>query len=186
MATIKTAGLVSANINAVKQQIFIARGQRVMLDSDLAKLYGVTTKRLNQQLKRNRKRFPSDFAFRLTMGEAKTIVASRSQIVTLKKGQNIKYAPHVFTEHGAIMLASILNSSVAVQASIYVVRAFVQMRSALTSYAELAKRINELESKYNKRFQQVFNAIRALIEIPMPPRRPIGFIEGSNKRNTQR
>lgn len=117
-------------IDAVKQQIFVIRGQRVMLDHDLAQLYGVTTKQLNQQLKRNRSRFPKDFAFRLTLAEAREITASRSQNVTLKKGHNIKYPPDGFTEHGAIMLASVLNSRVAVQASVYVVRAFVQMRAA--------------------------------------------------------
>ena len=112
-------------VDSVKQQIFIARGQRVMLDHDLARLYGVTTKRLNQQLTRNRHRFPKDFAFRLTLAEAKEIEALRLQNATLKRGQHIKHPPHVFTEHGAIMLASVLNSKVAVQASIYVVRAFV-------------------------------------------------------------
>ena len=115
----------------VRQQIFVARGQRVMLDHDLARLYGVTTKRLNEQLRRNRHRFPKDFAFRLTLVEAKNVAALRSQNATLKRGHHIKHPPHVFTEHGAIMLASVLNSKVAIQASIYVVRAFVQMRAAL-------------------------------------------------------
>src|SRR5436853_342690 len=94
---------------SAKAYIFTMRGQRVMLDSDLAPLYGVTTKRLNEQLRRNRKRFPKDFAFQLTMGEAKQLMVLRSQNATLKQGQHIKYAPHVFTEHGAIMLASVLN-----------------------------------------------------------------------------
>jgi len=116
------------HIDAVKQQIFLIRGHRVMLDRDLAKLYGVTTKQLNQQLKRNRTRFPEDFAFRLTFAEAKQIAALRLQNATLKRGQHIKHPPHVFTEHGAIMLASVLNSRSAVQASVFVVRAFVQMR----------------------------------------------------------
>jgi hypothetical protein len=90
-----------------KQQIFVARGRRVMLDHHLARLYGVTTKRLNEQLRRNRDRFPTDFAFQLTLVEAKELAASRSQNATLNRGHNIKHAPHVFTEHGAIMLASV-------------------------------------------------------------------------------
>ncbi len=173
-------------VESVKEQIFIARGQRVMVDHDLARLYGVTTKQLNQQLKRNLKRFPKDFAFRLTLVEAKKIAALRSQNVTLKRGQHLKYAPHVFTEHGAIMLASVLNSTVAVQASIYVVRAFVQMRTALMEYAELSRRIDELEARYDHRFQQVFNAIRALIAFPNKPSRPIGFIAAAKRTRKQK
>jgi hypothetical protein len=164
-------------VRSVQEHIIVVRGRRVMLDHDLARLYGVTTKRLNEQLRRNRKRFPADFAFRLTLAEAKNITASRSQIATLKKGGNIKHPPHVFTEHGALMLASILKSKVAIQASIYVVRAFVKMRSALIEYADLSRRIDELETKYDDHFQQVFDAIRALIALPPRPHRPIGFIE---------
>ena len=166
-------------IDTVKQQIFVVRGQRVMLDRDLARLYGVTTKRLNEQFTRNRHRFPRDFVFRLTLQEAKQLSASRSQIATLKKGQNIKYAPYAFTEHGAIMLATVLNSRVAVQASIYVVRAFVQMRTALMEYAHLARRIDALAEDYDGRFRAVFEAIRQLILTPTRPQRPIGFISPS-------
>jgi hypothetical protein len=118
-----------------------------MLDRDLAHVYGVTTKRLNQQFNRNRHRFPKDFAFELTLREAKTIAASRLQNATLKKGQNIKHCPHVFTEHGVIMLASVLNSRIAVRASVHVVRAFVQMRAALAGYGHLSRRIDALEAK---------------------------------------
>ena len=163
----------------VSQKILVIRGHRVMLDGDLSKLYGVTTKRLNEQLRRNRHRFPEDFAFRLTLAEAKEVAVSRSQIVTLKKGQNIKHPPHVFTEHGAIMLASVLNSKVAVQASIFVVRAFVQMRAALTEYGALSQRIDNLEATYDGRFQKVFEAIRALITIPAKPQPRIGFVGAS-------
>jgi hypothetical protein len=160
----------------VKQQILVIRGHRVMLDGDLAKLYGVTTKQLNQQLKRNFARFPKDFAFQLTLEEANDIARSRSQIVTLNRGQNIKHPPHVFTEHGAIMLASVLNSKVAVQASIHVVRAFVQMRAALVEYGALSRRIDNLEATYDGRFQKVFEAIRALITLPQRPQPRIGFV----------
>jgi len=174
------------HIEQVKEQLFIARSQRVMLDQDLAKLYGVTTKQLNQQLKRNLQRFPKDFAFQLTLAEAKNIAALRSQNATLKQGQHIKHPPHVFTEHGAIMLASVLNSKVAVQASIYVVRAFVQMRAALLEYADLSRRIDKLASSYDHRFHQVFTAIRDLMTIPETSRRMIGFVGGSTKRRKEK
>ena len=160
----------------VRNQILVVRGHRVMLDGDLAKLYGVTTKRLNQQFGRNRHRFPEDFAFRLTLEEAKEVAASRLQNATLKKGRNIKHPPHVFTEHGAIMLASVLNSKVAVQDSIYVVRAFVQMRAALAEYGALSRRIDSLEATYDGRFQKVFEAIRELITFPEKPQPRIGFV----------
>jgi transposase-like protein len=163
----------------LKQQIILARGHRVMLDSDLARLYGVTTKQLNQQLRRNRHRFPEDFAFRLTLAEAKELAALRSQNATLKRGQHIKHPPYVFTEHGAIMLASVLNSKVAVLASIYVVRTFVQMRAALAEYATLSRRIDNLEATYDGRFQKVFEAIRALITLPEKPQPRIGFVSKS-------
>jgi hypothetical protein len=139
----------------IKRQIFVVRGQRVMLDHDLARLYGVTTKRLNEQLRRNRHRFPKDFAFRLRLDEAKEVAASRSQSATLNRGHNIKHAPHVFTEHGAIVPASVLNSKIAVQAGICVVPAFVQMRAALMEYANLSRRIDEPAATYDHRFQQV-------------------------------
>ncbi len=163
--------------DSVKEKIFVVRGQRVMLDRDLARLYGVTTKRLNEQFTRNRNRFPADFAFRLTLEEAKQLAASRSQNATLKKGQNIKYSPYAFTEHGAIMLASVLNSRVAVQASVYVVRAFVQMRAALVEYAHLSRRIDALEKTYDGRFTAIFHAIRELMPLPVRRGRQIGFVQ---------
>ena len=169
-------------VDAVSKHIIVVRGQRVMLDYVLAKLYGVTTKQLNQQLKRNRSRFPSDFAFQLTLAEAKNIAALRSQFVTLKRGQHTKHAPHVFTEHGAIMLANVLKSKTAGVAGVYVVRAFVKMRTVLIDYADLSRRIDELETKYDDQFQHVFDAIRALIALPPKPQRPIGFIGAPKKK----
>lgn len=166
----------------IQQQILIVRGQRVMLDTDLAKVYGVTPKRLNQQLKRNLIRFPPDFTFQLTLEEATEIARSRSQNVTLKRGQNIKHPPHAFTEHGAIMLASVLNSPAAVQASIYVVRAFVQMRAAVQEYADLSRRIDELAGNCDDQFQEIFDAIRQLMGMPTMSSRPIGFIPTGRKR----
>ena len=161
---------------SAKACIFTMRGQRAMLDGDLAKLYGVTTKRLNEQLRRNRQRFPEDFAFRLTLQEARDLHRLRSQNATLKRGQHVKHAPHVFTEHGAIMLASVLNSKVAVQASVHVVRAFVQMRAALLEYANLSLRIDALEEEYDENFRKVFSAIRALITTPAKTQKQIGFV----------
>ena len=112
-------------LEVIEGKIFVLRGHRVMLDRDLAELYGVETRALNQAVKRNRARFPDDFMFRLTAAETKTALSLRSQIVTLKRGRHIKYLPYVFTEHGAVMLANVLKSAVAVRASIQVVRAFV-------------------------------------------------------------
>src|SRR5947209_3552584 len=116
-------------VDDVSDRIVVIRGRRVMLDADLATLYRVSPKRLNEQVKRNRARFPEDFLIQLTLEEARALVASRSQIATLKRGRNLKYAPYAFTEHGAVMLAAVLNSPVAIDASIQVVRAFVRLRA---------------------------------------------------------
>lgn len=161
--------------------IFLVRGQRVMLDSDLARIYGVTTKQLNQHFKRNRERFPKDFAFELTSQELATL---RSQFVTSKKGSGgRRYLPWAFTEHGAIMLASILNSERAVQMSVSVVRAFVGMREQLAAHKELAKKLDELEhrvSGHDEAIGNLFEAIRQLVEAPTPTfpedRPKIGFM----------
>jgi hypothetical protein len=162
----------------IEERILLIRGRRVMLDRDLAEIYGVTTKRLNEQVKRNRGRFPDDFMFSLTMSETKSIAALRSQIATLKRGQHFKRAPNAFSEHGAVMLASVLNSPIAVQASIAVVRAFVRLREILAVHKTLANKLNALERKYDSQFRVVFDAIRKLMRPPDPqPRRRIGFIE---------
>src|SRR5688572_3194519 len=158
--TFKVAKCDLKRTKSIQRWILVVRRQCVLMDADLAALYGVTTKRLNEQFRRNRNRFPEDFAFQLTLTEAKE--ALRLQNATLKRGQHIKHAPHVFTEHGAIMLASVLNSPAAVQASIYVVRAFVQMRAAAQQYAELSRRIDELAASCDGQFQEIFDAIRQL------------------------
>ena len=167
---------------AIQQQIFVIRGLRVMLDSDLARLYGVTTKRLNEQFRRNRNRFPGDFAFQLTVQEGKQVATSRLQNATLKKGHNLKYAPHVFTEHGAIMLASVLNSPTAVALSVYIVRAFVQMRAALAEYTEISHRLDELEARCDHQHREIIGTIRALILPAQRRARPIGFIASERTR----
>ena len=172
----KRASIVS--LEGVVSRIFLVRGQKVMLDGDLATLYGVSTKRLNEQVRRNIRRFPSDFMFQLTKEEAEPL---RSQNATLKRGrgQHRKYLPYVFTEHGAIMAASVLDSDRAVQISTYVVRAFVQLREMLSSNKELARKLNELERRlttHDRAITELIEAIRQLMTAPEPKKkRPIGF-----------
>ena len=156
----------------IERAIFSIRGEKVMLDSDLAELYGVETKVLNQAVKRNATRFPPDFMFQLTAGEWESL---RSQFVTLKRGEHRKYLPYVFTEHGALMLANVLNSERAAQTSVQVVRAFVRLRQMLASNAELARKLAALENKYDAQFKVVFDAIRQLMSPPAKPKREIGF-----------
>ena len=161
-------------VERIERSIFLIRGQKVMLDVDLARLYGVSVKRLNEQVKRNRERFPSDFAFQLTEQEVANL---RSQIATLKhgRGQHRKYLPHVFTEQGVAMLSSVLNSKRAIQVNIEIMRAFIRLRQILASHKELARRLDELEQKYDTQFKSVFDAIRQLMTPPPAPRRRIGF-----------
>jgi hypothetical protein len=159
--------------------ILLARGQKVILDSDLAGLYGVTTKRLNQQVKRNHERFPADFVFQLNAEEHEAL---RLQIATLKsgRGEHRKYPPYVFTEHGAIMAASVLNSPRAIQVSVHVVRAFVRLREVLATHKDLARKLEELEKKYDAQFSAVFDAIRQLMAPPPETKkRRIGFHAGT-------
>ena len=149
--------------------ILLMRGQRVILDSDLAKLYGVTTKRLNQQVRRNNDRFPPDFMFQLTAEETEVL---RSQFATSNQGRGgRRYAPYVFTEHGAIMAASVLNSPRAIDVSVQVVRAFVKLREMLATHKDLARKLEELERKYDAQFKVVFDAIRQLMAPPPEPNR---------------
>jgi hypothetical protein len=188
-------------IESISLSITALRGQRVILDSDLAALYGVETKRFNEAVKRNTARFPADFMFQLTAEEADSL---RSQFATLKtgRGQHRKYLPYVFTEHGAIMAAMVLNSPRAVEVSVYVVRAFVRLREAAVVHKDLAQRLSSLEEKTeslsmqhdtfsrNTRAQlkQVFEALRELMtppEPPTPPKRPIGFVTHEEKSKSK-
>lgn len=149
------------------------RGHAVILDEDLASLYGVPVKRLNEQVRRNPDRFPCPFAFRLTATEWQSL---RSQNATLKRGQHRKYLPLVFTEHGAIMAATVLNSPQAIQMSVAVVTAFVNLRRMALSVTGLARKVDELERKYDKQFKIVFDAVRRLMTPPAPPpHKRIGF-----------
>jgi hypothetical protein len=169
------------SVERITHAILILRGHRVLLDSELAGLYGVETRVLNQAVRRNAERFPEDFRFQLTAPEA---AASRSQSVILKpgRGRNVKFLPYAFTEHGAIMAATVLNSPRAVEMSIYVVRAFVQLRELLSSNKELAKRLDQLEARIEKKLAThdeaiaaMLSAIRELMNPPVPKRRGIGF-----------
>lgn len=180
-------------IRRIEDSIYPLRGQRVMLDFDLANLYGVSTKALNQAVKRNRSRFPDDFIFQLKTEEAERLIfqtgrssagggrnvgSSRSQTVTLKRGQNIKYLPYAFTEQGVAMLSSVLRSQRAVQVNIAIMRAFVQLRAALESNRELAKKFSELEGRVGKHDEEIaaiIDAIRLLMAPAKKPRREIGF-----------
>lgn len=160
----------------LESAIHLIRGQRVMLDSDLAAIYGVTTKRLNEQLKRNRPRFPDDFAFQLTFQEFTNL---RSQSATSKGRGGRRYLPWVFTEHGALMLANVLNSDVAIQASVRVVRAFVRLREMVAANAQLAAKLQELERRldsHDEGIANLFAALKQLVEPSEPTkRREIGF-----------
>lgn len=157
----------------IERSILFLRGEKVMLDADLAEVYGVTTKRLNEQVRRNRDRFPPDFMFQLTSEE---FAALRSQNATSNEGRGgRRHHPFAFTEHGAIMAANVLSSPRAIEASVMVVRAFVRLRQMLASHAELARKLDELEKKYDSQFQQVFAAIRALMAPPDGKRGRIGF-----------
>ena len=164
--------LVRLPTERVEKAILLIRSEKVILDSDLAELYGVTTSRLNEQVKRNQDRFPEDFAFQLTEQE---LARLRSQFAISKGQGGRRYLPYAFTEHGAIMAATVLNSKIAVQASVQVVRAFIKLRQMLASNAELASRLSELENKYDAQFKVVFDAIRKLMTPPQTARKQIGF-----------
>jgi hypothetical protein len=156
----------------IAQLVLFIRGEKVILDRDLAGLYGVTTRALNQAVKRNAARFPADFMFQLTKSEYE---ASRSQFVTLKRGQNVKYLPYAFTEQGVAMLSSVLRSSRAVEVNIAIMRTFVQLRRLMETNRDLARKIEALEKKYDQQFAVVFAAIKELVTPPAPPRKQIGF-----------
>jgi len=163
-------------VEAIASRVIVLRGERVLLDADLAVLYGVATKALNQAIKRNTDRFPEDFIFRLTSEEKAEVVTNCDHLVRLKFSPNLPYA---FTEHGAIMAANVINSARAIHTSVQVVRAFIRLRQMIATNKDLARRLNELEARYDRQFKAVFDAIRELMTPPEPkPRRRIGFISG--------
>jgi phage regulator Rha-like protein len=183
-------------IERIENKIYLIRGKKVMFDRDLAELYGVETKNLNKAVRRNKDRFPADFMFQLNNQEVKAwssrfqfgtlngnlrfqfgTSSSRSQIVTLKRGQNVKYQPIVFTEQGVAMLSSVLNSKRSIQVNIQIMRTFTQLREMLASNKELREKVERLERKYNQQFRVVFDAIKNLLS-PLSdekPRTEIGF-----------
>jgi hypothetical protein len=181
----KETNLIAVPTERIAERIFIARGHKVILDADLAALYEVPTKRLNEQVKRNADRFPADFMFRLTAAETETL--NRSQFATgSQKHRDPRFTPLVFTEHGAIMAATVLSSARAVEVSIYVVRAFVQQREFLASHKDLARELRALEIRVTKKFatqddtiKDIIGTLRELMtppDPPAPPKRPIGFV----------
>lgn len=164
----------------IEDTILVIRGKRVILDHDLARLYGVATRVLNQAVKRNLDRFPEDFMFQLTEAEAgdcRGLKRSRSQFVILNKtrGKNIKYQPYAFTEHGILMLSSVLKSQRAVQVNIQIMRTFVRWRQTLASNESLIERLDELEENYDAKFKIIFRAVRQLLNPRAIKRKPIGF-----------
>jgi hypothetical protein len=164
-----------SQLDHVESAIYSIRGQRVMLDSDLAAIYGTSTMRLNEQFRRNRKRFPKDFAFQLTREEFTNLI-SQNAISSLHGGR--RKLPRVFTEHGAIMLASVLNSPIAVQASVRVVRAFVRLREMIAGNAQLAARLKDLERRldsHDEAIIELFAVLKRLLEPEAKPKREIGF-----------
>ncbi len=158
-------------VEMIERRIFLIRGHKVMLDFDLAELYGVETKYLKRQVNRNRDRFPEDFMLRLTSEENRAL---RFQIGTLKRGQHSKYLSYAFTEHGVAMLSSVLRSKRAVQVNIAIMRTFVRLRELMATHKDLARKLDAMERKYDARFRVVFTAIRKLME--PPPEKPKGAI----------
>jgi len=161
------------SVEVITSKIFFLRGKKVMLDSDLALLYGVRTKRLNEQVKRNKKRFPEDFMFQLTAKEKEEVVANCDHLKALKFSPQLPYA---FTEQGVAMLSGVLNSDRAVKVNIQIMRAFIQMKRMLLTNVGLRRKIEEMEKKYDKQFAIVFQAIKELLEPPpIKPKPPMGF-----------
>lgn len=168
-----TVSLIKLPVERIEQAIFVVRGEKVMLDRDLAALYGVPTKALKQAVRRNLDRFPLDFMFVLNKGEFETW---RSQFVTSKADRKgLRYPPMAFTEQGVAMLSSVLNSNRSIQVNIEIMRAFVRLRQILASNVVLARKLDELEKKYDRQFKMVFDAIRELMTPQAPQRKEIGF-----------
>ena len=157
----------------IETKIILIRGKKVMLDKDLAPLYGVETRALNQAVRRNIARFPEDFMFQLTKEETENLL--RSQFVPLKRGQHYKYLPYAFTENGVAMLSSVLNSERAVQVNIQIMRTFTRLREMLMTHKDLKKKIEAMEKKYDYQFKIVFDAIKQLLEHLRRLKRKSGF-----------
>jgi len=160
----------------VINKILVLRGKKVMIDKDIAELYGVPTKRLNEQVKRNKKRFPEDFMFQLTQEEKDEVVANCDHLKNLKYSPNLPFA---FTEHGAVMLASVLNSDRAIEVNIQIVRIFTQIREMLLTNKDILLKLEQLEravTAHDENIELIFSTLKQLINPPQAPRRKIGFI----------
>lgn len=157
-------------VERIEKAILLIRGEKVILDRTLAELYGVETKQLNRAVRRNIRRFPSDFMFELTKEEFEPL---RYQFGTLKRGEHSKYLPLAFTEQGVAMLSAVLNSNRAIEVNILIMRAFVRLRGMISSHKELLRKLEDMEKKYDEQFQVVFEAIRQLMTPPEPPRKKI-------------
>jgi hypothetical protein len=167
-------------IEHIENKIYLLRGQKVMLDFDLAKLYQVMTKNLNKAISRNRKRFPEDFMFQLTKDEYNSL---RFQIGTLKRGQHSKYLPYAFTEQGIAMLSSVLRSNRAIEVNIAIMRTFVRLRQVLANHKELADKLTQLEAKVGKQLSKhdeeitiIFKLIKKMLTVEAKPAKRIGFL----------
>jgi phage regulator Rha-like protein len=171
--TSKSKSLVTIPLERIEDIILLIRGEKVILDSSLARLYGVSTARLNQQVKRNLDRFPDDFMFGLTPEEFDTLMLQNATSKKVRGGR--RKLPNAFTEHGVLMAANVLNSERAIKVSVQLIRAFVKLRQMLATNSELASKLNNLEQRYDHKFKIVFDAIRQLMN-PRPPKtKPIGF-----------
>ena len=163
-------------IEKIERRIFLIRGEKVIIDADLAEFYGVQTKRLNEQVKRNKKRFPADFMFQLSTDEKQEVVANCDHLAKLKYSKTLPYA---FTEHGTIMVASILNSSRAIEISVFIVRAFVKLRRVISENEKLARKIVQIENHLADHDEQIIELIRAIKQLlkpePPPKKRRIGY-----------
>jgi hypothetical protein len=176
-----TRSLAARSVEGIAQHIRFLRGHRVMLAHELAEPYGVQPRVLIQAVARNRERFPADFMFQLTWDEA---ARSRSQVVILNEGRgaNAKYRPYAFTEHGVAMLSSVLRSERAIQVNIAIMRTFGRLRALLAGHQDLARKLSELEHRYDAQFKVVFDAIRELMQPPRTEQRPIGFRVPAGRR----
>jgi len=167
--------VISIPDEVITSKIYLIRGNKVMLDADLAELYGVETRRLKEQVKRNKERFPERYMFELTMEEAE---ASRSQNATLKRGQNIKYLPYAFTEHGVMMLSNVLKSRRAIEVSMRIIDVFIMLRETLANHSELRLEIEQIKKKlhnYGQNIELVFQYLDELLEKKEKPRKQIGY-----------
>ncbi|MBK5208261.1 MAG: ORF6N domain-containing protein [Flavobacteriaceae bacterium] len=166
-------GKIAIPEEIITSKIYLIRNQKVMLDKDLAELYDVETKRLKEQVRRNIDRFPASFMFELTTEEYSSL---RSQIATLKRGRHSKYPPFVFTEHGILMLSSVLNSELAIKMSVQIIETFIQLRKLANNYEEIMNKINQMESQNNEQFSEIYQVLQQLLEKPKEePRIKIGY-----------